>query len=140
MTAETLLSRLEKVKRTGQGRWQARCPAHDDRSPSLSICEKSDGRTLCRCFAGCSVEEILLSVGLDWAAIMPTKALGEHFPKERRPFLPADVFDIARQEIGVVTVIAADLLKQKSIRESDYQRVFKAVERLDSISRAAYGH
>lgn len=28
MTAEALLSRLEKVKTTGQGRWIACCPAH----------------------------------------------------------------------------------------------------------------
>lgn len=41
-----------------KGRWHgrsgmARCPAHDDRSPSLSISETRDGRILVKCFAGC---------------------------------------------------------------------------------------
>ena len=37
---ERLLERLEAVKPTGERRWQARCPAHDDRTPSLSVTEK----------------------------------------------------------------------------------------------------
>ena len=39
MTAATILDRLDGVRPTGDGRWIARCPAHDDRSPSLSIRE-----------------------------------------------------------------------------------------------------
>ncbi|MEQ1600386.1 MAG: hypothetical protein ABL885_01305, partial [Methylophilaceae bacterium] len=34
---DTLLSKLDKVKQNGAGKWIARCPAHDDRSPSLAI-------------------------------------------------------------------------------------------------------
>jgi hypothetical protein len=44
----------------------ARCPAHDDRTPSLSISER-DGRLLVRCHAGCEqddVVEALRSLGL----------------------------------------------------------------------------
>ena len=44
MSADVLLSILEGVKRTGPGRWMARCPAHGDKSPSLSIRELDDGR------------------------------------------------------------------------------------------------
>jgi len=47
------------ARRTGTGKWQARCPAHSDRSPSLSIREGADGRILLHCFAGCTVPEIL---------------------------------------------------------------------------------
>jgi len=39
----------------------------------------------------------------------------------------------------VIAVLSADLHKNKSISESDYRRVFIAVERLDGIARAAYG-
>jgi Protein of unknown function (DUF3631)/Toprim-like len=59
----TLLARLERVKGNGSG-WTARCPAHDDRNPSLSVREGKDGRVLVRCHAGCSVEDILARVGL----------------------------------------------------------------------------
>jgi len=40
------------------GRGMACCPAHDDRSPSLSIADGADGRLLLRCHAGCSFAEV----------------------------------------------------------------------------------
>lgn len=59
MSAGALLARLDAVKPTGPGRWLARCPAHEDRSPSLSIRELDDGRTFVHCFAGCYALEVL---------------------------------------------------------------------------------
>lgn len=56
MTLEEILSLLSKVRKRGAG-YQACCPAHDDRNPSLSITE-DDGRILLYCHAGCSIEEI----------------------------------------------------------------------------------
>lgn len=58
-----LLARLEKVRRNGTD-WTARCPAHDDSSPSLSVSEGGDGRALVHCFAGCSVGDITAALGL----------------------------------------------------------------------------
>ena len=60
---EALLSRLDGV-RGGKGRWQAKCPSHEDRLPSLSITE-TDDKILIHCFAGCSPVEVLDSVGLE---------------------------------------------------------------------------
>ncbi len=37
----------------------ARCPAHDDRSPSLSISKADNGRVLVKCFAGCSQAQVI---------------------------------------------------------------------------------
>ncbi len=37
----------------------ARCPAHDDRAPSLSIDETSNGKVLVRCHAGCSQHDVI---------------------------------------------------------------------------------
>jgi hypothetical protein len=71
MSAEALLSRLVKVRKTGSGRWLACCPAHDDKTPSLSICEKSDGRVLIHCFGGCDPLAVLQAADLDWSAVMP---------------------------------------------------------------------
>jgi CHC2 zinc finger len=48
-------------RRSGAG-WMARCPAHRDRSPSLSIRE-SDGRLLIHCFAGCTQEDVIVALG-----------------------------------------------------------------------------
>ena len=62
MTPEEFVGRLERVKRSGKG-WMARCPAHEDKTASLSIGEGDDSRVLLRCFAGCSAEEIVAALG-----------------------------------------------------------------------------
>ncbi len=49
---EMVLRLLEDVRETGNG-WIARCPAHDDERPSLSIAEGDDGRCVLHCFADC---------------------------------------------------------------------------------------
>jgi putative DNA primase/helicase len=38
-------------RKTGGG-WMARCPAHDDREPRLSMKTADGGRVLARCHAG----------------------------------------------------------------------------------------
>ena len=139
MTVDALLSRLDGVKRTGAARWIARCPAHDDRHPSLSIRETDDGRVLLHCFAGCDVESLLDAVGLTWDAIMPERAIDHHVKPERRPFFPSDVFEIARLEIGIAAIIACDLHKNRAVSDSDYERLLTACGRLNDIASAADG-
>jgi putative DNA primase/helicase len=58
-----VLSRLEDVKQRS-GYHVAKCPAHDDREPSLSVSEGDDGKVLLKCHAGCDVEEIVGAMGL----------------------------------------------------------------------------
>jgi hypothetical protein len=70
--AQPLLDRLEGVIQTKPDSWSARCPAHDDRSPSLSVRE-ADGRVLFHCFAGCDPDDILRSVGLKWSDLYPDR-------------------------------------------------------------------
>jgi len=48
---------------TARGRWsgaggEARCPAHEDRTPSLSIHDGDNGRLLTCCHAGCTPEAV----------------------------------------------------------------------------------
>jgi hypothetical protein len=45
------------ARKSGAG-WIARCPAHQDKSPSLSIREQ-DGRVLVHCFSGCSQADVI---------------------------------------------------------------------------------
>ncbi len=49
----------------------ARCPAHDDRRPSLSLGQGRDGRALLRCHAGCRTEDVLEELGLEWRSLLP---------------------------------------------------------------------
>ena len=63
MDFDEVLAHFPHVRRSGAG-WQARCPAHEDRTPSLTISEGDDGRTLVHCHAGCTTEDIVAAVGL----------------------------------------------------------------------------
>ncbi|MFR5875731.1 MAG: hypothetical protein ACLUFN_04505 [Eubacterium sp.] len=60
---EDFLSLLLKVKEIAPNQYMACCPAHEDKNPSLSI-KFDDGKILLHCFAECSVDDILNSLGL----------------------------------------------------------------------------
>ncbi|MFN2467038.1 MAG: AAA family ATPase [Gaiellaceae bacterium] len=55
---DQVLGRLEGVKKAGHG-WTARCPAHEDHTPSLSIDLGDGGRVLIKCQAGCNTADVL---------------------------------------------------------------------------------
>lgn len=57
-------------RKAGDG-WTCRCPAHDDRSPSLSIHAGDDGRALVNCHAGCSGDAVCAAIGLRLADLFP---------------------------------------------------------------------
>jgi hypothetical protein len=71
VTAETIADMLQ-ARPTGHGRWIARCPAHPDRRPSLSIGQGEDGKVLVRCWTGCSTGDVLRALGLGWCDLFPT--------------------------------------------------------------------
>jgi hypothetical protein len=60
---DIVLSRLGGTK-SHNDYFMARCPAHEDNEPSLSIKEGDDGRVLLKCFAGCAFEDIINEIGL----------------------------------------------------------------------------
>ena len=65
-TAKEIASHLEKARLNSDGSFTARCPAHNDRTPSLSISDGEDNVVLWHCHAGCSqdaVYEAMLRVG-----------------------------------------------------------------------------
>ena len=66
MRLDDLLPRLDAVRPRGNGRYAARCPAHADKSPSLSISEGEKG-ILLKCWAGCTTEEICIALGIQIA-------------------------------------------------------------------------
>ena len=90
MTVQTLLSRLDRVKQTGPGRWIACCPAHDDKRPSLAIRETDDGKVLVHCFAECSVYDVLFSVGMKVQDLFPDAMPRHALKAQRMPFSYAD--------------------------------------------------
>lgn len=133
MNVAALLSRLEKVRQTGAATWTACCPAHADKSPSLSIRELDDGRVLVHDFGGCPVDDVLAAVGLELSDLFPEKPI-THAKGERRPFPAADVLRALASEVCVVLLVAGDMMKflDLLIAPEDYQRLELAVDRIQA--------
>lgn len=74
---ELVLSKLPDAKRNGKG-WSSRCPAHEDRSPSLSINVSDDGRVLMKCHAGCTVGAVCSAIRLELADLFVKDPNGRH--------------------------------------------------------------
>lgn len=136
MSADTILDRLEGVRQTGPARWIARCPAHEDRAPSLSIRELADGRVLVHDFAGCEVHEILAHVGLNFADLFE-KPLGQHFRASKSRIPAADALAAIDHEAHLVAIVGADLLEHRAIDEPTWARLAAAVERIGTVRAAS---
>jgi len=73
MTIDQILPRFPDSKKTNSG-WSGCCPAHDDKTPSLSIKGGDDGGVVLHCHAGCKPEAVVAAVGLTMADLMPARA------------------------------------------------------------------
>lgn len=137
MSVDILLAKLEKVKRTGTDRYQARCPAHDDKGPSLAIRESESGAILIHCFAGCSVHEVLGAIGMDMADLFPRREAGRRSVKpDRRPFPAADVLRCIAFEALVVAMAGTALLSGHPFSPVDRERLILAVGRIQAALTA----
>jgi hypothetical protein len=142
MSAAAILSRLDRVKLTGPSKWQARCPAHDDKGPSLSVRELDDGRVLLHCFAGCSVGEVVAAVGLELSDLFPPRLTppGRGKPhRERRPFSADDALLALEIEGRLIHLAACEVAAGKSLNATDRARLGLAVERIGAAVGACYG-
>ncbi|MCH1602122.1 MAG: hypothetical protein L7S57_04680 [Luminiphilus sp.] len=68
---DNFLGRLSHLRKSGQDRWRARCPAHDSDGQSLALAIADDGRLLIKCFAGCGALDVLTAVGCGWEDCFP---------------------------------------------------------------------
>jgi len=139
MSANSVLSRLEGVRCTGQGRWIALCPAHDDRHPSLSIRELEDRRVLVHCHAACATENVLTALGLTWADVMPERLTDEHLRRERRPFDALNVLQCIATEAEIATVAADNIANRIALTDADRDRARLAAIRLRAAEELARG-
>lgn len=128
-----VLSRLDAVRPTGDG-WRARCPAHEDRTPSLSIHEGTRG-VLLRCFAECALTDICKALHLSPADLFydaPT-------PRGQRPLpkpIPTDPrstafrFELAALDLRLRAERIVDAAKQieiATLSDADLDRALSHV-------------
>lgn len=143
MSAAVLLDQLAGVKQTAPGRWLAKCPAHKDRSPSLSIRELEDGRVLLHDFGGCDTAAVLASLGLQMSALFPEKLPGQN---EARGYaasssrIPArDLLELIDQEALLVATIALEFRERRALSEEDWERLATAAARIGRARDHAHG-
>ena len=125
---EAILSRLQKVKKTGQDKYLAICPSHDDKSPSLAI-KVVDDRVLLHCFAGCETADVLGALGLKFEDIMPNQCKG-NFPKEKSPFYASEILQSTWKEAQITLACALHMSKGHKLCDSDLNRLTVAAARL----------
>lgn len=116
---DTLLSRLDDVRPTGDSRWLARCPAHEDRSPSLSVRLTGDGTVLLYDFAGCSAAEVLRAVGLDLADLFPPRETGYAARPTAPPIPWRDLIAAIEIDLTACSLAFRDLAAGKSFAPGD---------------------
>jgi hypothetical protein len=122
MTTADLLSTLDGVRSRGSGKWSAKCPAHPDRLPSLSIAEGQKGLLL-KCWAGCTIQEITSALGLRVSDLF-TDAL---LPRNARPTIQEPRPD--RRALAFRFELYALDLRMRA------ERVLQALSGLESANR-----
>jgi hypothetical protein len=131
---DLVLTRLQKVRKSG-AEWQALCPAHNDKHPSLSV-TPGDGKILLYCHAGCTLEAIIAALGLEAHQL---------FDGGRAPRLIAagvSLLDVRKQlhhELIVLSLIIGDRIEGKEINHRDRQRESVALRRVRAGLEALYG-
>jgi hypothetical protein len=142
---DVLLPRLDAVRRVGRG-WVARCPSHEDRSPSLAIDVGADGETLLiHCFAGCVTADVLAAVGLSLSDLFPRHSGREGAsPQHRQRIAPETGWRAALstviKESTIIQIAASDLTRGVLLSEEDRARVAAAAAKIEAAWEVLYGH
>ena len=129
---DVLLDRLTFVKQTRPNRWQARCPAHDDRSPSLAITETSEGTILIKCWAGCGAGEIVGAVGLELKDLFPPRFDGAAYQGSKPPrYSATEVVKTVITEATILMLGYRTLERGDQLNDQDHARVELAIQAID---------
>ncbi len=130
---EALLHRLDKVRTSGNGKWMACCPAHQDRNPSLGIKLLDDGKILINCLSGCSPGDVMAAIGLSLKDLFPDGPISHH--SNGMPAWKIKKYQEALEhEQRVWGLSRADIAKGKLLSPEDMKRAKKAASRIFQIT------
>lgn len=129
------------IKPAGEGRWMAKCPAHNDRSPSLSVTRGTGGKALVHCHAGCPVESVVSALGLEISALFDEtrEEVKERLPPDQWPITATYTYENSEGE-PVFRVLRRT--SEDSGRKTFRQQRFvdgKWLPGLDGVTRVLYG-
>ena len=142
MTApiDLILPLLTKVRQRQPGQWSACCPAHEDRGPSLSVRENTDGAVLVHCFAGCSADDVVAALGMDMAALYPPRAKSGREPQRQPRLLTAgQALELLHSELNLVAVAAGNIANGVTLTQPDLNRLLVAAGRVSWLRSESIG-
>jgi hypothetical protein len=126
---DMVLGRLDGVTKAGKN-YKALCPAHGDKTPSLSLKEGDDGRVLIHCFAGCLIEDVVAAMGLSMSDLFSSNHGGRHGP--RIPGVSVrDLKQATEFERQILFIVTADKRSGKTISQPDLERTKIALDRIE---------
>jgi|TARA_R110002012_G_C11396874_1_gene585241 hypothetical protein len=130
---EEILAKFKKVYKSGEGEYQCLCPSHDDNNASLGLKFKED-KMILNCFAGCSMQSILDSVGLTWNDVMPNTRDIKYKPNSRIKFSnPYSILKATRDDLLFVAVCSSNIRKGIQLADSDNKKLFEITGRLRGL-------
>jgi hypothetical protein len=135
--AGRIIDRLDGVRETGPSRWIARCPAHEDRSPSLSIRELDDGRVLIHDFGGCETGDVLSAIGLGFRDLFDN-TLAHHFPPFRGGLSARELLQVISHETTVAALLASEA-QSRPLTSEEQDRLANAASRLAKAEALSHG-
>jgi hypothetical protein len=132
MDINKVLSCLDQVRGTGPDKWIACCPAHDDKTPSLTIKDTGD-RILMHCFVGCHISDIVAAIGLGLHDLFAdSKATSQIAPSVSR----RQLFDALEIELLILAQCAHKRAQDEAFSGHDTERELIAWKRVDAARRA----
>jgi hypothetical protein len=141
-----LISRLDRVRKCGRG-WIARCPAHEDRTASLSIACGDDGRVLLHDFAGCCAADIVAALGLEVSDLFVKRPTAEMSFAERaalrehaRQSQWRAALNVIGYEAKLAQIAAREVVAGRKLEDDDCKRLMLACNRIDDAREVLYGH
>lgn len=142
---EGLLSRLDGVKRTGPGKWIAKCPTRNERTASLSIKQTEDGSILLHDFGGSDAGEVITALGLSWIHLIPPHLRNNrsYSPAERQGHDAQAALNAIYGSAVLVRICGNKLLDGQGLDQSDYHALRRAVHdistALDGVRGVLHG-
>ena len=137
MSADILLSRLSRARKTGPGRWVACCPAHGSgTNTALAIRELPDGRILLHDFGGCCIEDVLAAIGMTVADLFPesltaTEAGGDRRYRSGGHRVPAgDVLIAVSRDALTAAMVTRAIADAREASDGEVQLLFGIAGRL----------
>lgn len=135
-----LLSHLDGVRRTGNGRWMAKSPTRSERTASMSIRLLDDGRILLHDFGGDDFLTILSALGLEPIQLIPDhlrhhRAEAGSVPAGQR-FSAWDALRALAHDALLILIAAGDVRRGRTLTDDDMDALAGAESRIDAALSA----